>query len=503
MRLPIVSKLCALVVLALALSMAAFSAAYADDAASLSAADADSGESVTVYLTVSDDGEFVTGCDGTVLANTPVTVEHFDLANYGLERFAYEPAGERPTLLHLLIRATEQYYFGQGMTPDNFDYRDKAMWVTNNPGSLYLKYFWGHDENLLYHVNDEYPEASPGWGLTCDRIVLNEGDTVDLAMFSDWGISSTSAFAYFKDRLLTSKAGEDVVFEGLSAGGMASSMAIYKTAMQSVDLRVSRDGGYTWAKAAAKTDGEGRATLRFDEPGLYLVSAGPEFSGYENEMGVDYRCVAPPIAVVSVTEEALPPLEVSFDACGGSNVPSQSVARYDRCSKPVDPVRPGYAFAGWYESPDLAREYDFGRAVTSDIVLYAKWEKDSEPTVVPANRLSGKIRGRIKAFSKASTSKKALRAKKAKKASFSTKKYVKVIEKTGSLSYGRVSVKGPNAKATKAAKKKIRVAAKAGKITVKKGLPRGVYTLKVKLTVRASDNYLSASTVVPVKIKVK
>ena len=120
-----------LVILMLALSMAVSATVYAD-----------SDEEVTVYFTVSDDGDFVQGCEGTVLASTPVTVEYFDLGEYGLERFTYEDAGEQPTLLHLFIRATEQYYLGRKMTQDDFQFPEKIMQVTNSPGSLYLKYFW-------------------------------------------------------------------------------------------------------------------------------------------------------------------------------------------------------------------------------------------------------------------------------------------------------------------------------------------------------------------------
>ena len=131
--------------------------------------------------------------------------------------------------------------------------------MTNSPGSLYLKYFWGHDENLLYHVNNEYPEETPGWGATCDRILISEGDTVDIAMFTNWGISSTGAFAYFPEDKLTADTGDIVEITGCSAAGMLAGTDVHKHVMENEQLRISKDGGKTWIKGIAKTDDSGIA----------------------------------------------------------------------------------------------------------------------------------------------------------------------------------------------------------------------------------------------------
>ncbi|MCL2336324.1 MAG: InlB B-repeat-containing protein [Firmicutes bacterium] len=61
---------------------------------------------------------------------------------------------------------------------------------------------------------------------------------------------------------------------------------------------------------------------------------------------------------------------VTFDSQGGSHVVSQTVADESNITEPADPVRPGYAFAGWFLD-DWA--YDFGAAVTSSFVLDAHW----------------------------------------------------------------------------------------------------------------------------------
>ena len=42
--------------------------------------------------------------------------------------------------------------------------------------------------------------------------------------------------------------------------------------------------------------------------------------------------------------------------------------------RPADPLREGWAFAGWYSDPVLTAAYDFTAPVTGDITLYARWE---------------------------------------------------------------------------------------------------------------------------------
>ena len=45
-----------------------------------------------------------------------------------------------------------------------------------------------------------------------------------------------------------------------------------------------------------------------------------------------------------------------------------------KLTKPDDPIKEGYTFAGWYKDDELANEWDFDTdVVTEDITLYAKW----------------------------------------------------------------------------------------------------------------------------------
>lgn len=64
---------------------------------------------------------------------------------------------------------------------------------------------------------------------------------------------------------------------------------------------------------------------------------------------------------------------VTFDSKGGSGVPSQSVKSGDKASKPGNPSRDGYTFAGWKLN---GKTYDFNSKVTSNITLVASWTEN-------------------------------------------------------------------------------------------------------------------------------
>ena len=61
---------------------------------------------------------------------------------------------------------------------------------------------------------------------------------------------------------------------------------------------------------------------------------------------------------------------VSFS---GADVSSQTVKIGEVATRPEDPTKEGYTFAGWYDA-DLAVEWIFTNPVTKDMTLYAKWE---------------------------------------------------------------------------------------------------------------------------------
>ncbi|MGE9982582.1 DUF4430 domain-containing protein [Slackia isoflavoniconvertens] len=69
-------------------------------------------------------------------------------------------------------------------------------------------------------------------------------------------------------------------------------------------------------------------------------------------------------------------MKVSFNTGEGSRVDFQTTAANGSVTKPADPTREGYTFAGWYTDEACTKAYDFATAVTADMTLYAKWIKN-------------------------------------------------------------------------------------------------------------------------------
>ena len=152
----------------------------------------------TVYISISDDSQFVTDSNGTPMAFYPVTLDELaeiDLSDYYLDGYAYDADGDNVpelTALHLYIYVHEIIL--------GLDWSDVN--VSGSSGSIYFAggLFGFSDENLRYDLNGAYP-AVDGWGLTADQIVLNNGDFLNIAHYTSWAFwgDSTTGFHYFTD----------------------------------------------------------------------------------------------------------------------------------------------------------------------------------------------------------------------------------------------------------------------------------------------------------------
>lgn len=72
--------------------------------------------------------------------------------------------------------------------------------------------------------------------------------------------------------------------------------------------------------------------------------------------------------------KAVPGFTVSFDARGGSAVPSALTAQNKTMVAPANPERAGFTFVGWYKDAACTQAWDFAKdVVTADMTLYAKW----------------------------------------------------------------------------------------------------------------------------------
>lgn len=67
--------------------------------------------------------------------------------------------------------------------------------------------------------------------------------------------------------------------------------------------------------------------------------------------------------------------KIVFQSNGGSSVASQTVKDGEKVTKPSDPTRYAFEFAGWYCNPELTDPYDFNTPVPYGFTLYAKWNE--------------------------------------------------------------------------------------------------------------------------------
>lgn len=86
---------------------------------------------------------------------------------------------------------------------------------------------------------------------------------------------------------------------------------------------------------------------------------------------------------------------VTFDSEGGSAVEDALIKYEEKITKPSDPTKAGYTFAGWYKETACENVWDFDNdVVTDETTLYAKWtanrytalfDKNEGDTVSPAS----------------------------------------------------------------------------------------------------------------------
>ena len=308
---------------------------------------------VTVYVTISNDGVPLKGRDGTVLCHKAITVPYFDLANYGLEEFYRyhtengegkyidENIVERPTGLHLYLYLLERYFIGlpeekccKGAYPrdalasfklgEDVSYMDEtpaytadsfaALTITGSPTSLYMANFWGHDENLMYYRNHCYPYMSPGWGSTSDYILLSNGDTWDVAMYSNWSFwSSGGAFTCFGQDEYSVRPGTQMTVNTQAYGTTFEGSDFYP--FSNLDVFLYND---KWEQIEQyKEAADGKSTFSFTAPTeegtYYLVGFDPNRKiPTDDSGGTNYAKIAPATAILNVAADA--ELERPFQA---------------------------------------------------------------------------------------------------------------------------------------------------------------------------------------------
>ena len=120
--------------------------------------------------------------------------------------------------------------------------------------------------------------------------------------------------------------------------------------------------------------------------------AGYQFAGWQDATGKRYAA-GDTVTVdrdITLTAQWNKLVTVSFDLCGhgGANISSQTFVSGNKASEPTAPKEDGWVFGGWYTENGCQYRFSFDSAVTSDITLYAKWDRVttvvSTPTPSPA-----------------------------------------------------------------------------------------------------------------------
>lgn len=77
---------------------------------------------------------------------------------------------------------------------------------------------------------------------------------------------------------------------------------------------------------------------------------------------------------------------VTFNSNGGTYISAQTVQENEKASEPIDPIKEGYIFTGWYLNGIL---YNFDTEVVSDIILEAGWTEEGKTAAPTSSIASG------------------------------------------------------------------------------------------------------------------
>ena len=260
-------------------------------------------EEDVVYISVSDDGQFLKDSNSAPMTHRAVNLaalSSVDLDDYNLAAYKYDADNDGTdeiTALHLYIYV-HTVLFG-------LDWN--AVSISGGAGSIYFAggLFGFSDENLRYNYNGAYPADENGWGYTADHIVLKDGDYFDVAHFIDWSfwMDSAAGFNYFAD-------GNDVFAHTFTAevgAEMTAKVILVSGGMGSGDVRTNQAGFKVYygtevgnSSTFVETNDNGVAAITFPSAGTYYLWTD---GGYGNEYP-DAIVSAPAFAKVTVTGES-------------------------------------------------------------------------------------------------------------------------------------------------------------------------------------------------------
>ncbi len=185
---------------------------------------------------------------------------------------------------------------------------------------------------LMYYRNHCYPYMSPGWGSTSDYILLSDGDTWDVAMFTNWSFySSGGAFTCFDKDAYTVRPGTELTVTSKAYGTTFKDGDFYD--FENLDVYLYSD---SWEQLDMLKDaGSGKATFTFTAPKeegtYYIVGFDPNRKiPTDDSGGTNYAKIAPATAILTVSgtaelERPFQTVSVDGKALDGKNISYEGI----------------------------------------------------------------------------------------------------------------------------------------------------------------------------------
>lgn len=250
-------------------------------------------------------------------------------------------------------------------------------------------------KTIGYSFAGWYTEKVVGTGTKVDGVVL--GTTGDITVYGQWGadvytityhnvegVTNTNATTYTiesEDFTITNLSKVGYTFEGWYSDNELTNIAtttIVKGSHGNIDLYAKWEkitytltynlygGSYTSGTNPASYTIEDNITL------INPTQTGKFFVGWftltENGELVKQ------ISVGTTGNITLYARWLTFDSNGGSTVSYTPNFSESGLTKPTDPTKNYYEFAGWYFDEQLTQKYDFKRLPSASSTLYAKWD---------------------------------------------------------------------------------------------------------------------------------
>ena len=310
-------------------------------------------EAEYVYLSISYDGKYINDKNGDPIIYYAVpldVVSAVDLTAYGLDNMWFEGAMNddgtyKPTALQLLIYAHEEIYGGDWSDVD-FD----AL-----PGSSYFSDgIFGFTENLVYFHNGDFPVDETQQsnfmtvGATSDRIILEDGDFLDVASFGCYSFlwDQAGGFHLFADQEgnyvhdYTVAAGEALPVKLMHSfcDLMYGEAWVYDAA----DYEIYYGSTFGEAEGSVITDESGCAEITFDKSGKYYLWCDGDNGTDDGTHGsCDYcletgePCIvsAPAYAAVTVTSAGCQEHSVVTDQAVSASCTTPGLTAGTHCDK--------------------------------------------------------------------------------------------------------------------------------------------------------------------------